>query len=98
MRFNISQEGVKLICEIEGELDVRTSPDLERELIPALENKTEAVIDLKGVTYLSSAGLRVLLQAAKIMDQQGKLTVKNVDEEVMLILQVTGFDSLLNIE
>ena len=98
MRFNISQEGVKLICEIEGELDVRTSPDLERELIPALENKTEAVIDLKGVTYLSSAGLRVLLQAAKIMDQQGKMTVKNVDEEVMLILQVTGFDSLLNIE
>ena len=98
MKFVMNQEGTKLTVNVEGELDVRTSPELEKELMPALEGITEAVIDLKEVTYLSSAGLRTLLSAAKLMDRQGKMVVKNVSDDVMEILKITGFDSLLTLE
>ncbi len=98
MKFDMNQEGTRLTVNVEGELDVRTSPELEKELMPALEGITEAVIDLKEVTYLSSAGLRTLLSAAKLMDRQGKMVVKNVSDDVMEILKITGFDSLLTLE
>ena len=98
MKFDMNQEGTRLTVNVEGELDVRTSPELEKELMPALEGITEAVIDLKEVTYLSSAGLRTLLSAAKLMDRQGKVVVKNVSNDVMEILKITGFDSLLTLE
>ena len=98
MKYDITKEGSKLFVTVEGELDVRTSPEFEKALMPALEGITEAEIDLKELYYLSSAGLRVLLEATKIMDKQGKMVVRNVTEDVMDILKVTGFDSLFTIE
>ena len=98
MKFNMNQEDTKLTVSVEGELDVRTSPELEKALMPALEGKDDVVIDLKEVSYLSSAGLRLLLAAAKAMDGKGKLVVKNVSQDVMEIIEITGFDALLTIE
>ncbi len=98
MKYDIKQEEKTLLVAVEGELDVRTSPEFQDALLPALDGITKAEIDLKDLHYISSAGLRVLLAAAKVMDNQGEMTVKNVSEDVMDIFKITGFDELLDIE
>ena len=98
MKYNLKQEDTKLIVNVEGELDVRTSPEFEQALLPALGGVKELVIDLEGLEYISSAGLRVLLSAAKVMEDQGEMVVKNAGETVMEVFEITGFDDLLNIK
>ena len=98
MKYNLKQEDTKLIVNVEGELDVRTSPEFEQALLPALSGVKELVIDLEGLEYISSAGLRVLLSAAKVMEDQGEMVVKNAGETVMEVFEITGFDDLLNIK
>ena len=89
--------GNELTIAIEGRLDTTTAPQLEKEL-EALSSVKELVIDMAKLVYISSAGLRVLLKAQKIMNKQGKMTVKNASNEIKDIFEVTGFDELLNIE
>lgn len=98
MEIKMNKEETKLTVEIVGRLDTLTSPDLEKELEPALEGVTELVMDLKDLDYISSAGLRVLLGAAQIMEDQGEMKVINPNEAVMDVFSVTGFDDILNIE
>ena len=98
MNYEITQDNTKLSVKLEGPLDVRTSPDLERALFPALEGITDVEIDLEGVNYISSAGLRILLAAEQTMEEkQGTLVIKNVGENVMDIFKITGFDEALHI-
>ena len=97
MKYDIKREENKLLVKVEGELDVRTSPEFQDALIPALEGITDAEIDLAELVYISSAGLRVLLAATKIMEKQGEMNVKNVNEDIMDIFKVTGFDEMLDI-
>ena len=83
---------------LEGRLDTITAPDLEgaiKEILPGLSDLT---LDLAKLEYISSAGLRVLLSAQKVMNQQGGMTVKNVNETIMEIFEVTGFSDILTIE
>ena len=82
---------------LEGRLDTVTAPQLENELKASLEGISELVIDAGKLEYISSAGLRVLLSAQKIMSKQGSMTVKNVSEEVNEIFEVTGFSDILTI-
>ena len=98
MDIRMNKDDSKLTVEIEGRLDTLTSPDLEKELEPALEGITELVLDLKDLDYISSAGLRVLLGAAQVMEDQGEMKVINPNEAVMDVFVVTGFDDILNIE
>ena len=65
---------------------------------PAIDDATELTFDLEKLAYISSAGLRVLLSAQKIMNKQGSMTIKNVCPEIMDIFDVTGFVDILNIE
>lgn len=97
MTYNMTQEEKTLRVAVEGELDVRTSPEFQDALLPALDGVAELEIDLKDLNYISSAGLRVLLAAAKVMDNQGEMVVKNVSEDVMDIFKITGFDELLDV-
>ena len=89
--------GNSLTVYIEGKLDVLTSPQLEKELgdLKGIEN---LVLDLKELLYTSSAGLRVFLNAQKIMDDQRDMVIRNANEDVMDIFKETGFDKLLDIE
>lgn len=87
----------KLCIGLEGRLDTVTAPQFEGEIKSALEGITELVIDAGKLEYISSAGLRVLLSAQKIMSKQGSMTVKNVSEEVNEIFEVTGFSDILTI-
>ena len=86
-----------LVITLEGRLDTSTAPSLEAEL-KDLEKVTSLVIDMEKLAYISSAGLRVLLKAQKIMNKQGSMLIKNVSQEIKDILEVTGFDEILNIE
>ena len=98
MTINKTQENEKLTVTIEGRLDTTTAPQLEAEVKSSLDNVKEVVFDIKNLEYVSSAGLRVLLTAQKIMNKQGKMTVTGASEAVMEIFEVTGFVDILNIE
>ena len=99
--LNISKENIgtgKLCIALEGRLDTVTAPQLESEIKSSIDGITELVIDSEKLEYISSAGLRVLLSAQKIMSKQGSMIVKNVSEEVKEIFEVTGFSDILTIE
>ena len=98
MTINKNQEGTKLEIASEGRLDTMTAPSLEEEVKNSIEGIKELVFDFKDLAYVSSAGLRVLLSAQKTMNKQGTMTIKNANEEVMEIFEVTGFIDILNIE
>ena len=83
---------------LEGRLDTTTAPQLEVELNNSINGVKELVLDFKGLEYISSAGLRVLLSAQKIMNKQGELTIKNVCSDIMDVFEITGFSEILNIE
>ena len=91
-------EGNKLTIELAGRLDTTTAPKLETELKQNISGVEELVLDLAALDYLSSAGLRVLLSAQKVMNRQGSMVVKHVNETIMEIFEVTGFVDLLVIE
>ncbi|MBP5166880.1 MAG: STAS domain-containing protein [Oscillospiraceae bacterium] len=91
-------EDNKLTVVLEGRLDTVTSPQLEGELRSAVNGISELIFDLGALDYVSSAGLRVLLSAQKVMNKQGSMTIRNVKPEIMDIFDVTGFTDILNIE
>lgn len=98
MTIEIIAEGNKLTIALSGRLDTTTAPKLETELKQNISGVEELVLDLAALEYLSSAGLRVLLSAQKVMNRQGCMVVKNVNEVIMEIFEVTGFVDVLTIE
>ena len=83
---------------LEGRLDTTTAPELENELKGSLEGVTELTMDFSKLDYISSAGLRVLLSAHKIMRDRGGMKVTHVNEIVKEVFDVTGFADILTIE
>ena len=83
---------------LEGRLDTTTAPELESEVKTSLDGVSKLTFDLKDLEYVSSAGLRVLLSAQKIMNAQGEMKIRNVNETIMEIFEVTGFSDILDIE
>lgn len=98
MTVTMNRNESQLTVNIKGRLDTLTSPELEEKLEPELEDTEKLIFDLEGLEYISSAGLRVLLSAIKVMEEQGEMSVKNVRPEVMEVFEVTGFVDFLNIE
>ena len=90
--------GSSLVYQLEGRLDTNTAPELEKELKQDIFPITDLVFDIKDQDYNSSAGLRVLLATQKIMNRQGKMTVRNPQEPIYEIFEVTGFTDILTIE
>lgn len=98
MKIKKVQEGSKLTIAVKGRVDSVTAPELDEAVNSSLDGITELILDFSELEYTSSAGLRVLLEADKTMEQQGSMTVTGVNEEVRQVFEVTGFDSILNIE
>jgi len=90
-------EGDKLTVRMAGRLDTMSAPKLQEELNGQLDHIKELEFDLQEVEYISSSGLRVLLSCQKIMNRRGKMIVRNVQEDVMEIFEVTGFTELFTI-
>lgn len=98
MDIQKTQNGDTLTLKLEGRLDTTTAPQLEAELKQSIAGAKTLQLDFAKLEYLSSAGLRVLLSAQKVMDKQGKMIVQHVNGEVMEVFEVTGFSDILNIE
>ena len=92
------QDGEKREMSLEGRLDTTTAPQLEAVMKETLDQVTELTLDFEKLEYISSAGLRVLLSAQKIMNKQGHMVIRNVNEDIMEIFEVTGFSDILDIE
>lgn len=91
MNLEKSKDGTKLTVALVGEVDSMNTPEIEERLLKEVEGVTELVFDLSKLDYISSAGLRVLLQMQKIMKPVGTMVITNTTEDVMDIFKVTGF-------
>ena len=98
MQINYNKEAEKLTVEPEGRLDTATALEFEKTLGELLNGVSDLILDMKKVTYVSSAGLRVLLKLQKIMFNQGKMKLIGVNDTVMEVLEITGFANILRIE
>ena len=98
MKIDKTQNGTELMVALEGRLDTVTSPDLDAAL-GSLEGVTKLTIDMEKLVYISSAGLRVLLNAQKKLEKAGSsMIIRNANEELKEIFEITGFDEILTIE
>ena len=93
-----NMEDGKLCYSLEGRLDTMTAPDLEKDLKESLDGVSDLTMDFEKLEYISSAGLRVLLSAQKIMNKQGSMVVTGVNSTIMEIFEVTGFSDILTIQ
>ena len=82
----------------EGRLDTSTAPEMEAALMEIIDGLTELTLNFEKLEYISSAGLRVLLAMQKIMKKQGTMKVTHVNQTIMEIFEVTGFEGFLTIE
>ncbi len=98
MTLTKQQEGPNLTVVVEGRLDTATAPLLEETLKTSLDGVARLTLDFSKLAYVSSAGLRVILSAQKQMSKKGKMVVKNVQENVRDVFDVTGFTGILTIE
>lgn len=98
MTIEKNLNGTELNVKVVGRLDTTTAPQLEDSLKESFEGIEKLVLDFTSLEYLSSAGLRVLLSAQKVMNKQGEMIIKNVNETINEIFEVTGFIDILTIE
>ena len=98
MTIEIKKNNQETIIEIVGRLDTITAPALDKTINEDIGDTKSLVLDVKGMEYISSAGLRVLLSAQKKMQKIGSMKVTGVCEEVMEVFEMTGFADILVIE
>jgi anti-sigma B factor antagonist len=98
MTIEIIKNADETIIEIVGRLDTITAPALDKTINEDIEGTKNLVLNLKGMEYISSAGLRVLLSAQKKMQKIGSMKLTNVCDAVMDIFEMTGFADILVIE
>lgn len=98
MTIEKTLNGNELTVNLTGRLDTTTAPQLESELKQNISGVEKLVLDFAALEYLSSAGLRVLLAAQKVMNKQGEMIIRNVNDTIEDIFEVTGFSEILTIE
>ena len=98
MTINTKMNDKALEIALEGRLDTMTAPELEAELNKTMGDADTLTLDFSKLDYISSAGLRVLLSAHQVMSTKGGMKIKNVNEIVQEVFEVTGFSDILTIE
>jgi len=99
MTINKTKDGETLVLALEGRLDTTTASQLQDALIPEFDTNKTIRLDFKGLEYVSSAGLRVVLQAEKTAKAKGgSMILCNVSEDILEVFEMTGFSDLLTIE
>ena len=98
MTIEIKKNNLETVIEIVGRLDTITAPALDKTINDDIGDTKNLVLDVKGMEYISSAGLRVLLAAQKKMQKIGSMKVTGVCEDVMEVFEMTGFADILVIE
>ena len=98
MKIDQLKDGTTLTMKVSGRLDTMTAPQLESEITGHLDGITEFIMDFTDLEYISSAGLRVLLVTSKMMKGKGRFVIRNINETVREIFEVTGFLDILTVE
>ena len=98
MQITKTVENDNLTRSLEGRLDTLTAPQLEAEVNGKLDGVKTLIFDFQNLAYVSSAGLRILFMAQKIMNKQGKMIVRNANADIKDIFTVTGFSNILTLE
>ena len=99
MEATFDKNANSLTVAVTGSIDTVTAPQLDSLLQENWEGVTELIMDFAEVDYISSAGLRVILMANQQMEEcDGSMTVRNINEDIREIFEMTGFDSLLDLE
>ena len=98
MKVILNKNGTALDVKVTERLDTTTAPQLEKELSGPLEGIASLTLDFSELNYISSAGLRVLLSLQKMMNKRGRMVVRNVNENIMEVFDITGFVDVLTIE
>ena len=87
-----------LTLVLQGRLDTTTAPLFEQELQNDLDGVTMLRLDFEQLDYLSSAGLRVILETQRRMNQQGSMVICHVNDTIKEVFDITGFSALLTVE
>ena len=98
MTIEIKRQAETTTIELGGRLDTTTAPALEKTINENLGDTKHLILNLNGLEYISSAGLRVLLGTQKKFQKIGSMKVTNVCEAVMEVFDITGFVDILTIE
>ena len=98
MTIEIKRSAEDMVIEIAGRLDTLTAPALDKTINEDIGDAKNLKLDAKGLEYISSAGLRVLLAAQKKLQKIGSMKLVNVADEVMEVFEMTGFADILTIE
>ncbi len=98
MDIDASRNGNTLTLSLAGRLDTITSPDLCDVLEESLKNVDRLILDFSQVIYLSSAGIRAIINANKMMSNRDGMVVRNVPSDVLGILKMSGIIDYLNVE
>ena len=98
MKIEKAIAGTATTLKIIGRLDTTTAPELEATIDACAAGIKELVLDCTALEYVSSAGLRVILKAQKLMNTQGTMKLTNVNETIMEVFDITGFADILTIE
>lgn len=98
MKIDKNLSGTELTLTLSGRLDTTTAPDLEAELKSSMDGAAILVMDFSALEYISSAGLRVLLSAQKVMNKQGKMVIRHANQTILEVFEVTGFTDILTLE
>lgn len=98
MKIKKNIEGKNLLLALEGELNTNTAPELEAALSPEIDDAENVIIDMKQLSYVTSAGLRILLTAKKKVSGKGYVILRNVSPVIREIFEITGFAAFLKFE
>lgn len=98
MTIEKKQNGTELEMLLSGRMDTNTAPQFEEEMKNSVEGVKKLILNFENLEYISSAGLRVILSAQKIMNKQGEMIIRNVNEVVSEVFEITGFLDILTIE
>ena len=97
--FSRSENGKEMTVKVAGELNTITTPALRQSWLAAPADGVERlIVDFADVDYISSAGLRLVIEMHKTMLTKGELIVRNPNSEVMDAFDMTGFSRFLKIE
>ena len=92
------REGNLLTLALEGRIDTNTAPTLQSAVNPLPDGVTHIVLDVEKVDYISSAGLRVLLNLEQNLEEiDGQLELIHVSDLIRDVFDITGFVDILTI-
>ena len=99
MEITLKNFGIAgLYVKAKGNLDFETAIEYGTTVKDAIDDIEELILDFAEIDYVSSVGLRVILELYKQMKQQGSMKLKNVSSEIMNLFQMTGFSKFLTVE